>query len=76
MKGSKFKDILEDSELEEGKLYNLIMRLYILCEEIKNFFEELGNPKHAEKYVKARELIIRDILSCKSLYVQDIDFDI
>jgi len=76
MKGRKFKDILEDSELEEGKLYNLIMRLYILCEEIKNFFEELGNSKYAEKYLKAREQIIRDILSCKSLYVQDIDFDI
>jgi len=76
MKGSKFRDILEDSELEEGKVYNLIMRLYILCEEIKNFYEELGNKELAEQYVKARAQIIRDILSCKSLYVQDIDFDI
>jgi superfamily II RNA helicase len=76
MKGYKFRDILQDSDLEEGKLYNLIMRLFLFLEEIKNFYTTLGNTKSAEKFADAKALIMRDILSCRSLYLQeDIDID-
>ena len=76
MSGGKFSEILDFTELEEGKFYNLIMRLYILCEEIKNFYEMIQNKKLSEKFSKARELIIRDIFSCKSLYLQDISLNV
>ncbi len=77
MNGAVFKDILEDSELEEGKLFNLIMRLYLFMDEIRNFYNILGNTKLAERFLNARSLLIKDILSCKSLYTQEeIDIDI
>jgi antiviral helicase SKI2 len=75
MKGLKFRDILNDCDLEEGKLYNLIMRLFLFLEEIKNFYNTLGNTKSAEKFADAKALIMRDILSCRSLYLQE-DVDI
>jgi antiviral helicase SKI2 len=75
MKGGKFVEILEESDLEEGKLYNLIMRLYLFLEEIKNFYMILGNTKLADKFKQAKESIMRDIMSCRSLYLQD-DIDI
>jgi superfamily II RNA helicase len=76
MNGASFKNILEDSDLEEGKLFNLIMRLYLFLDEIRNFFNTLGNQKLAERFLNARTLLIKDILSCKSLYTQDeIDID-
>ena len=76
MNGASFKNILEDSELEEGKLFNLIMRLYLFLDEIRNFFNTLGNPKLAERFLNARTRLIKDILSCKSLYTQEeIDID-
>jgi antiviral helicase SKI2 len=76
MRGYKFKDILADSDLEEGKLYNLIMRLFLFLEEIRNFYMTLGNTKIAEKFKEAKDLMMRDILSCRSLYLQeDVDID-
>lgn len=76
MNGSKFREILQESDLEEGKLYNLIMRLYLFLEEIKNFYETLGNSQIGEKFKKAKEVLMRDIMSCRSLYLQeDIDID-
>jgi antiviral helicase SKI2 len=76
MNGAPFKNILEDSELEEGKLFNLIMRLYLFMDEIRNFYNILGNIKLAERFLNARSLLIKDILSVKSLYTQEeIDID-
>ncbi len=75
MKGHKFREILEETDLEEGKVYNLIMRLYLFMEEIRNFYSMLGNAKLADKFKDAKEVIMRDIMSCKSLYLQD-DIDI
>jgi antiviral helicase SKI2 len=75
MEGAKFKSILEDSDLEEGKLYNLIMRLFLFLDEIANFYETMGS-KASEKFKGAKTKLMRDILSCRSLYVQeDIDID-
>jgi superfamily II RNA helicase len=74
MEGAKFKDILEESDLEEGKLYNLIMRLFLFLDEIASFYEIIGS-KASEKFKDAKTKLMRDILSCRSLYVQD-DVDI
>ena len=76
MSGRSFRDVIEYTELEEGKFYNLIMRMYILCEEIKNFYAIIQNNKLSEKFSKAREMLIRDIFSCKSLYLQDISLNV
>jgi superfamily II RNA helicase len=76
MEGAKFKDILRESDLEEGKLYNLIMRLFLFLDEISNFYETIGS-KTSEKFKDAKGKLMRDILSCRSLYVQeDINIDI
>jgi antiviral helicase SKI2 len=75
MEGAKFKDILEESDLEEGKLYNLIMRLFLFLDEIANFYEIIGS-KASEKFKDAKTKLMRDILSCRSLYVQeDVNID-
>jgi len=75
MQGEKFTDILNETDLEEGKVYNLIMRLYLFMEEIRNFYSTLGNSKLAQKFADSKAIIMRDIMSCKSLYLQD-DIDI
>ena len=76
MNGGSFSEVIEYTDLEEGKFYNLIMRMYILCEEIKNFYAIIENTKLSEKFSKAREMLIRDIFSCKSLYLQDISLNV
>lgn len=76
MNGMNFIDILKASQLEEGKLFALLMRLYQLCDELKNFFSVLNLEENSKSFEEAKQLIIRDIMSCKSLYLQEIDFDI
>lgn len=76
IKGAKFREILHDCDLEEGKLFNLIMRMFLFLDEIKSFYETIGNAKIAEKFSEAKKMLIKDILSTKSLYLQeDIDID-
>ena len=38
MKGRDFLEILHDTQLEEGKLFNLIMKIFLLLKEINNFY--------------------------------------
>ena len=72
MNGNTFKE----SDLEEGKLYTLLMRLYLFLNEIKNFADVINNSNLSKKFEDAKGFIMRDILSCKSLYVQEeIDID-
>jgi len=76
MKGNSFREIIKESDLEEGKLYTLLMRLYLFLNEIKNFADIIENSNLSKKFEDAKGFIMRDILSCKSLYVQeDIDID-
>lgn len=76
MKGESFKNVQSISNLEEGKLYTLIMRLFQLCDEIINFYKVLGLEENVKEYEEAKLLIMRDVINCKSLYVQDVDFNI
>jgi superfamily II RNA helicase len=70
MEGKPFRDILSECELEEGKLYNLIMRLFLFLDEIRNFYEIIGS-KVSTKFSDAKAKLMRDILSCRSLYLQE-----
>jgi antiviral helicase SKI2 len=76
MKGTPFKEILCECDLEEGKLYNLIMRLFLFLDEIRNFYEIIGS-NISSKFADAKKLLMRDILSCRSLYLrEDININI
>ena len=76
MKGKKFFDILNLTELEEGKLYNLIMRIFLMLEEIGNFYSVLGNVEQSQRFSELKNKLMRGIMSLQSLYLQDkIDID-
>ena len=71
MEGKPFYFILEETELEEGKLYNLIMRIFLFLEEIINFYGVIGNKNLGEKYENIKKELMRGIMSKQSLYLQD-----
>ena len=71
MEGRSFSYILEEAELEEGKLYNLIMRIFMFLEEVINFYGSLGNKNLYEKYEEIKKELMRAIMSKQFLYLQD-----
>ena len=76
MKGEEFLDVLNSTELEEGKLYNLIMRIFLMLEEISNFYSMLGNVEQSKRFIELKTKLMRGIMSLQSLYLQDkIDID-
>ena len=76
MAGKEFLDILNLTELEEGKLYNLIMRIFLMLEEISNFYSMLGNVEQSKRFLEIKAKLMRGIMSMQSLYLQDkIDID-
>ena len=76
MNGKEFLDILNLTELEEGKLYNLIMRIFLMLEEISNFYSMLGNVEQSKRFLEIKSKLMRGIMSMQSLYLQDkIDID-
>ena len=77
MDGKNFNEILQETELEEGKLYNLIMRIYLFLEECLNFYGTLGNLTLSQKFSKIKTNLLRGIMAVQSLYLQDnINIDI
>ncbi len=71
MEGKSFSSIIKETELEEGKLYSLILRIYMFLEEIINFYDNLENKYMCEKYENIKKLLMRDIMAKESLYLQD-----
>ena len=71
MDGKSFSYILKETELEEGKLYNFIMRIYLFLEEIINFYGILGNKNMSEKFEKVKKKLLRGIMSKQSLYLEE-----
>ena len=71
MDGKSFSYILKETELEEGKLYNLIMRIYLFLEEIINFYGILGNKNMTENFEKIKKKLLRGIMSKQSLYLEE-----
>ena len=76
MDGKEFLEILNLTELEEGKLYNLIMRIILMLEEISNFYNTLGNVEQSKRFLKMKDNLMRGIMKIQSLYIQEkIDID-
>jgi len=71
MEGKHFYEILEECDLEEGKVYSIINRLSGFFDSIVEFYNVLGNKTEGEKYINAKAILLRDVLVCKSLYLQD-----
>ena len=68
---------IKQTDLEEGKLYNLISRIYLFLEEIINFYTVLGIVKEGQRIENIKKNILRGIMGVQSLYLQDnINFDI
>ena len=76
MAGKDFLEILNLTELEEGKLYNLIMRIFLMLEEISNFYSVLGNVEQSKRFSELKAKLMRGIMAIQSLYLQEkIDID-
>ena len=71
MEGKHFFEILEECDLEEGKVYSIINRLSGFFDSIVEFYNVLGNKTEGEKYINAKSILLRDVLVSKSLYLQD-----
>ena len=77
MNGKNFGEICQLTDLEEGKLFNLISRLYLFLEEIINFYVSLGIVKEGQRLENIKNSILRGIMGVQSLYLQDnINFDL
>ena len=77
MNGASFGRICELTDLEEGKLYNLISRIYLFFEEIINFYTSLGIVKEGKRFENIKNSTLRGIMGVQSLYLQDnINFDL
>ena len=63
MEGASFGEICKLTELEEGKLYTLILRIFLFLEEIFNFYSVLGNVKNKQRFDKIKNSLLRGIMS-------------
>ena len=70
MEGAPFGEICRFTDLEEGKLHNLIMRIFLFLEEISNFYSVLENVKEYKRFEKIKNSILRGIMGVQSLYLQ------
>ena len=71
MQNHSFASIVKETDLDEGKMYNLIMRIFLFMEEIINFYGTLGNNNLMERFTRIKEKLLRGIMSSQSLYLQD-----
>ena len=71
MMGDNFGEICILNDIEEGKLHNLILRMFLFLEEIKNFYMVLGNVDQSNRYKDIKTKLLRGIMGVQSLYVQD-----
>ena len=77
MNGASFGEICKLTDLEEGKLYNLISRIYLFLDEIINFYVSLGIVKEGQRLENIKNSLLRGIMGVQSLYLQDnINFDL
>ena len=69
--GAPFGEICKLTDLEEGKLYNLILRIFLFLDEIYNFYLVLGNIKESQRFDKIKNCLLRGIMGVQSLYLQE-----
>ena len=52
------------------------MRIFLLLEEINNFYGMLGNMEESKRYQDIKTKLMRGVMSLQSLYLQEkIDID-
>ena len=71
MEGASFGEICKLTDLQEGKLYNLILRIFLFLEEIYNFYSALGNVEKCQRFEKIKNSLLRGIMGIQSLYLQE-----
>ena len=71
MEGASFGEICKLTDLEEGKLYSLILRIFLFLDEIFNFYSVLGNINECKRFEKIKNSLLRGIMGVQSLYLQD-----
>ena len=71
LKGETFSDICTKNEIEEGRLHNVIMRMFLFCDEIINFYDKLGNTRLIEQFKELKNKLLHGIMEVQSLYLQD-----
>ena len=75
MQGKHFVEILDECDVEEGKVFSVINRLSLFLDSVCEFYNVIGNTTLGEKFVKAKEMLLREIMACKSLYLEE-DIDV
>ncbi len=75
MLGKHFYEILDECDMDEGKIYSMINRLCTFFDSLCEFYKVLGNTTLGEKFVNAKNVLLREIMTCQSLYLDD-DLDI
>ena len=71
MKGNSFSDICSNNEIEEGKLYYIIMRTYYFVDQIYNCFSLMKYEKMIKTFENIKITLLKGIMSVESLYLKD-----
>jgi ATP-dependent RNA helicase DOB1 len=71
MEGASFGEICKLTDLEEGKLYNLILRIFLFLDEIINFYKFFGNVEQSKRFDEIKKSLLRGIMGVQSLYLQE-----
>ena len=71
MKGNNFSDICSNNEIEEGKLYYIIMRTYYFVDQIYNCFSLMKYEKMIKTFENIKITLLKGIMSVESLYLKD-----
>ena len=69
--GNNFCDVCKKYNIDEGKLYHIIIRTFYFSEEIVNFYMKLGNEKLVNVFKNIKESLLKGIMSVESLYIQE-----
>ena len=68
-KGTKFADICQYTDVQEGSIVRTIVRLDEMCRDVRNAARIMGDSALFEKMEAASAAIKRDIVFSASLYV-------
>ena len=69
--GNNFCDVCKKYNIDEGKLYHIIIRTFYFSEEIVNFYTKLGTEKLVNVFKNIKEKLLKGIMSVESLYIQE-----
>jgi len=67
--GNSFSDIKSECEIYEGNFIKGMIKIYKMCEELKNALLILNNQEMYDKLINISTQIMRDIVNIESLYI-------